>query len=556
MSAHTHPLLYRLQRLNELGIALSAERNPDKLLEEILRGAISLTNADGGTLYLLDEEQKRLCFSIVITQSLNIFTGGTSGKPVNIVPLDLYDAQGLPVLTTVAVHAALKRITLHVTDVYGSDEFDFSRVKAFDKAFGYRTHSLLAVPLIDHQNDVIGVLQLINALDNDGKPRTFASSDAHLAESLASQAAVALTNRRLIDEQKALFDAVIEMIATAIDEKSPYTGGHCRRVPEIAHMIAEAACNTRDGPLASFQMQDADFYELRVAALLHDCGKVTTPVHVMDKSTKLYTLVDRIEHVETRLELLRRDRTLLALQRRFPEVAQALAADVELQEELADLDQSRTFLRRVNVGGERMTPEDQQRVRALANRYLWQDNQGVTQPMLTPNEVENLNIARGTLTLDERKVIENHVTVTIKMLSGLPFPKHLRQVPEFAGGHHERTDGTGYPLGLRGEQMSVQARIMAVADIFEALTAHDRPYKKPMPLSQSLEILCDLCRRGQIDKDIFRVFVQQQVYLTYARKHLSPEQIDCVDESKLLCALEGAAPTTPAPIPRCHCCRE
>ncbi len=390
MSAHTHPLLVRLQRLNELGVALSSERDPDKLLEEILRGAMSLTHADGGSLYLLDESQQLLRFSIVITESMGIFSGGTSGLPVGIPPLQMYTADGQPNLATVAVHAALQRITLHVTDTYGNSTFDFSKVKEFDRVFGYRTHSLLAVPLIDHQNDVIGVLQLINALDNDGKPRVFSSSDAHLAESLASQAAVALTNRRLIDAQKALFDAVIEMIATAIDEKSPYTGGHCRRVPEIAQMIATAACATTHGPLADFTMNTADFYELKVAALLHDCGKVTTPVHVMDKSTKLHTLFDRIHLVDTRIELLRRERTLAALQRRFPEVAAALATDPELQQELTELKGARDFLRKVNIGGERMMPEDQQRVRTLAAQHTWQDYDGQPQHFLDHDEIENL----------------------------------------------------------------------------------------------------------------------------------------------------------------------
>jgi HD-GYP domain-containing protein (c-di-GMP phosphodiesterase class II) len=369
------------------------------------------------------------------------------------------------------------------------------------------------------------VLQLINATDpKTGEIVAFSPSDQRLAESLASQAAIALTNRMLINQLEHLFESFINLINSAIDEKSPYTGGHCQRVPVLTMLLAEAVNETKSGPLKNFHMTEEDRYELKIAGLLHDCGKVTTPVHVVDKATKLETLFDRIQLIDTRFEVLKRDVEIEALRKGLDER--------EIRDRLRELDDDRRFLHACNIGGERMKDEDVARVRRIAKRR-WRDVAGHEADFLTEDEVNNLTIRAGTLTEDERKIINNHIVATIKMLESLPWPRHLTRVPEYAGGHHERMDGKGYPKGLTRDQMSVQARCMGIADIFEALTAKDRPYKKGKTLSESLEILGRMRINNHVDPDLFDVFVRRKVYYKYAEMFLDPEQIDQVDESRI-----------------------
>ena len=523
------------EQLGDLGIALSSERNINRLLEIILMAAKRITRADAGTLYLLDTERRALRFEIIRTDSLGISMGGTSGKPISFPPVRLYDEAGKPNHANVAAYAALSGKTVNIDDAYAAEGFDFSGTKAFDQKTGYRSTSFLTVPMLDHEGEIIGVLQLINALNRQTDSIIpFPGDDVHLTESLSSQAAIALTNRRLIKQLEDLFESLIGLINTAIDEKSPYTGGHCERVPKLTMLLAEAVNSTHQGPLKDFSMSERDKYELKIAGLLHDCGKITTPVHVVDKSTKLQTLFDRIHLVDARFEVLKRDAeiTMLRALHEEQEKKDTEAIRAEYEARIRQLDEDREFLRQCNIGGEFMSEEMQQRVRQIAT-YQWRDTEGKTSNFLSDTEVENLNIRAGTLSAEEREIINHHIDVTIKMLESLPWPKHLKNVPEYAGGHHERMDGKGYPKGLTREQMSLQARMMGIADIFEALTAKDRPYKKGKTLTESLAILGKFKLGGHIDPDLFDIFVREKVYLTYAKQFLSPEQIDEVDLSKI-----------------------
>ncbi len=536
MDSETSHLLERLRRLNDIGVALSAESSTERLLERILESARELTNADGGTLYLRGEEDS-LHFEIMLNESLGIRLGGTSGEAIGFEPLPLYDDAGRPNHTMVAAHAALEKVTVNIPDAYEVEAFDLSGTRAFDTKTGYRSKSFLTVPMVNHEGRVIGVLQLINAR-RGGAVVPFSAEDQQLVESLSSQAAVALTNKKLIDAQRRLFEAFIELIAGAIDDKSPYTGGHCRRVPELTMMLADAASRTDTGPLADFAMTEEDRYELKIAGWLHDCGKVTTPEYVVDKATKLETIHDRIHEVDTRFEVLKRDAAIRMLQRVLAAQSRGERVDHEaeqagLQTEMAALQDDRDFLRTSNVGGEFMSDEDIERIRRIA-RYRWKNAAGREVNLLTDDELHNLCIRKGTLNEKEREVINYHIVATIRMLEALPFPSYLKNVPEYAGGHHERMDGKGYPKGLTREQMSVQARVMGVADIFEALTARDRPYKPGMKLSRALEILSRMRDDHHIDPDIFAVFVREGVYMDYARRFLEPEQMDEVDHGALL----------------------
>ncbi len=516
-------MLSRIEQLNHIGIALSVEQDKTHLLETILSGAQYLTNADAGTLYLL--EDKKLHFTIINNQSMAIMQSDNNCGQTQFPAISLYDEHGQANKTTVAACTALTGNTINIPDIHNHNEFNFSGTQAYDADSGYTSRSFLNVPLSDHEGEIIGVLQLINPIDKQTKEITsFSDEDQQLVESLASQAAIAITNQRLIAELKHLMEKFIEVIANAIDEKSPYTGHHCRRVPEIAMLMADAINTHTDGPLADFNLDDKQCYELKIAALLHDCGKITTPVHVADKATKLETIFDRIELIQSRYEILRRDIEITHLKQQLEKQNPNHSSDT-LEQQLQQLDEEFEFLKHANKGTEFMPEAAALRVKEISRR-TWKNSQGEVRPLLNSEEISNLTIAKGTLLDAERQVINQHITMTINMLEALPFPKHLSNVPEIAGNHHERMDGKGYPRGLKREEMSVQARLMGIADIFEALTASDRPYKKPMALSQALKILANMATGGHIDPDLFEIFVQQKVYLRYAEKNLHPDQID------------------------------
>ena len=528
-------LFTSLEYLNRIGISLSQEKDINRLLETILTAAKTITNADGGTLYRLIDG--KLKFEIVLNDSLKIAMGGTTGVPVPFYPIPLHEANGTENNHMVAAYAALHDETVSIADAYTADGFDFSGTRNFDKKTGYRSTSFLTIPMKDHEGEIIGVLQLLNAQDENKQVIPFTSEDQRLAESLASQAAIALTNRMLINQLEELFESLIDLINSAIDDKSAYTGGHCKRVPALTMMLAEAASDATVGPLADFKMTEKDRYELKIAGLLHDCGKITTPVHVVDKATKLETIFDRIEYVAQRFEILKRDAELEMLKATLTAHARgddlaAQRAELEFHARIKQLDDDRAFLRRANVGVERMSAGDQARVDQIAS-YRFKNEDGETTAFLSADEKDNFNIPYGTLTPSERKTINHHIDATIKMLEALPWPRHLVRVPEYAGGHHERMDGKGYPRGLTREQMSVQARVMGIADIFEALTAKDRPYKVGKTLSESLNILGKFKLNGHIDPDLFDVFVREKVYLKYAQQFLDSAQVDAVDEGAI-----------------------
>jgi HD-GYP domain-containing protein (c-di-GMP phosphodiesterase class II) len=575
----------RYRRLIDLGIALSSERNHNRLMEMILLGAKELTNADGGTLYLADDSGRALRFEIVRTDSLGIALGGTTGRPIPFPPVRLFNDAGDQNHKNVSSHAALTGNTVNIDDAYNSDKFDFTGTKAFDSKNGYRSTSFLTVPLKNHDGDVVGVLQLINARAPTGKTVPFSVEITPLIEALASQAAVALDNQMLLDAQKNLFKAFIQVLASAVDAKSAYTGGHCRRVPELANMLTHAAATATSGPFADFHLSEDEWYELEVAGGLHDCGKVTTPEYVVDKATKLETLYNRIHEIRTRFEVVKRD-IEIAYWKAVAKGGDRQALEIERDRKLGEINADYAFVAECNVGGEFMAPEKVERLKTIA-AVTWQrtldDTIGLSweeahrkpketpslpateflladktehivphdKPALAPDnpwgfvvkppphkfnlgEIYNLSIGRGTLTAEDRFHINDHIVQTIIMLEALPFPKTLKRVPEWAGGHHEKMDGSGYPKGLKREQMSIPARIMAIADIFEALTARDRPYKTPKKLSECIKILSFMKKDNHIDSELFELFLTSGVYKQYAEAFLLPEQIDEVDIGQYL----------------------
>ena len=476
LQLHPEQIAQRLDQLTELSVELGRGAaagmlhggDITPLLERIVLVAKDMTGADGGTLYRPSADGHSLEFHISINDSLGLRQGASAGVAVGVPGVALWLEDGAPNLASVAAYAAHRRVSVNIDDVYQSGDFNFSGMRAFDGHYGYRSTSFLTVPMSDHEGELIGVLQLINAQDRaTGAVQAFSATDQRFIEALAAQAAVALTNQLLLRQLEQLLESLVNLINIGIDEKSPYTGRHCQFVPELTMLLADAAHATQTGPLADFRLSENERKQLWLAGLLHDCGKITTPVHVVDKATKLETIFDRIALIDTRYEVLLRD---------------AEDDDVDF---------------------------------------------------LDADETENLTIRAGTLTAAERAIVNNHISVSIRMLEALPWPKHLQKVPEYAGGHHERMDGKGYPRGLTKEQMSVPARLMAIADIFEALTARDRPYKKGKSLSESLRILGNFSLNGHIDPELFDVFIRSKVYLTFAEKHMHPSQIDAVDEAAI-----------------------
>lgn len=524
--------LRRLELLLRVGVALSAETDTSRLLETILLEAKELTRADGGTLYVRQDEES-LHFAIMRTDSLGIAIGGTTGRPATLPPIPLRDPEsGAPNHRHIASYAALRKQSINIPNAYDTTSFDFSGTKAFDERNGYRSVSFLTIPMMDAEGRVVGVLQLINSRDaKTGEVVPFDDLDQQTVEVLASQAGVALQNKVLRDAQRDLLESFIRMIAAAIDAKSDYTGGHCERVPLIAEMLARAACDTKSGPFADFSLSEQEWYELHIGAWLHDCGKVVTPVHVMDKSKKLETIFDRIETVKARFEVLMRDARLAAYEReKAGEDPVQVAA--WLEQELAALRDDLAFLEKTNFGGEFLPREGQERIKKIAQRSV--EIGGQRAPLLSEEEVQNLSVSRGTLTDKERLIINAHMVHTVNILNALPFPPQLRRVPEYATGHHEKMDGTGYPRGIYAGDMSVPARIMAVADVFEALTALDRPYKQPKKLSEVMSIMGRMKEQHHLDPDVFDLFITSGVYRKYAEQNLPPELVDAVDEAKLL----------------------
>jgi len=520
----------RIHRLSEIGIALSTERNSNKLFEMILKQARNISNADGRTLYSKNEEGN-LQFEILRNDTMNTIMGGTSGVDIPYDPVQLWIDDSTPNQTNVSAYVALTGKTVNIGDAYEEEGFDFTGTKAFDKNTGYRSKSFLTVPLKNHENDIIGVVQLINARDKNDNVIPFNDDMQEQVESLASQGAVALTNKKLVEELKTLFESFIQLIATAIDKKSEYTGGHCTRVPVITMMLADAVAETTEGKYKDFSMTEDERYELYIAAWLHDCGKVATPPHVVDKGTKLETIFDRIELIRTRMALLKKDAEIAFLKRQLNgEPSQDY--DEEYNSSIKELEENMAFLEKSNVGGEFMKPEDQEKVKSIGQKKVLMF--GNNENFLTDNEIENLSIKKGTLLPEEREIINDHIVITIEMLEQLPYPKQLKNVPEFAGGHHEKMDGTGYPKGLKEDQMSPQAKIMAIADIYEALTAPDRPYKDGKKISDAMRIMGFMKNDYHIDEDLFEIFVKTGVYKKYADKFVAKNQIDEVDEELAL----------------------
>jgi HD-GYP domain-containing protein (c-di-GMP phosphodiesterase class II) len=578
-----------VQDFVEISKALSAEPDFDRLLERILAHVRTACHADGGGIALVSDDGQQFAFALIVNPRIALHQGGTSGNPISAAPVVLPEMASATLRSSPAEFAIRTGHTLIVDDIAADAHYDWAPLQQRYAHTDYRCQSFLIMPLRNRKNEIIGVLELVNARGDDADALTgFRPEVVSYAEALSSQAAIALDNRRLLKAQKDLLDAFIQLIAGAIDAKSPYTSGHCQRVPELARLLAHAAHDSEAAAFRDFHLSDEEWYELHIASWLHDCGKVTTPEYVVDKATKLECLYNRIHEVRMRFEVLWRDAQIEQYQALLSGSIDEATLQRQLDARLTQLREDFAFVAECNVGGEFMADERIARLLAIGSqpwKRYFDDRIGLSHEeqlrkektaapalpaveTLLANKVEhiierdagrspfgdnihgfdmevpahafnhgelhNLSIRRGTLTDEERFKINEHITQTIMLLGKLPFPRELRRVPRWAGTHHEKLDGSGYPRRLHAEQLSIPDRIMAIADIFEALTASDRPYKKAKTLSETLRIMSFMRNDNHICPDLFALFLTSGTYLDYARRFLTPDQIDAVDVSAYL----------------------
>jgi HD-GYP domain-containing protein (c-di-GMP phosphodiesterase class II) len=550
--------------------SLAGENNFDSLLQRITRETSKISQADGVLTYLLNDAGDQLD------------------------PGTLYDSDkgnlaidNLPVLPTGTGQPLADAASSKSFSVIRLDKEQSHEMAALLEELETENLTLFALPLRNRQGECIGVLCLLYRGNHSEFDAEEHQAQIAFVQALSGFAAVSLESRHLLMMQEALLDAFIKLIAGAIDAKSPYTGGHCQRVPELTRMLAQAACDSNEAPFEEFRLGKEEWEALDIASWLHDCGKVTTPEYVVDKATKLETIYDRIHEIRMRFEVLKRDAEIRCLEQAALGGDRAELEDI-LAQEHRQLDEEFAFVAECNLGGEFMAPERVEHLRQIAGKtwmrtlddrigISWEELQRREKKPASPlpateklidnkvwhliersdadrmpddnrwgfrldvpeykynrGELYNLETGRGTLTHEERYKINDHMVQTIIMLEKLPYPKHLREVPAIAGGHHETMDGKGYPKRLHRDQMSLTARMMAIADIFEALTASDRPYKKAKTLSEAIRIMSFMRNDQHIDPDLFKLFLASGTWLEYGRKFLDPEQLDEVDVTSYL----------------------
>ncbi|MFZ6873524.1 HD domain-containing phosphohydrolase [Undibacterium sp. Di27W] len=541
----------------DIASSLASETNYDKLLARVLKEMSEITEAKSGMLYLYQPQD----------QTMQVVQAYADHEVLEAATqcISMTDEDHPVILACKSRSSICQLLPADLTRY-------FSTLPATD-----HITTLIAIPLKDRNNTLVGAIALVidDAAIDPGRQA--------MAEAVSGAAAIAIENQRLIQEQKTLLEAFIQLIASAIDAKSPYTGGHCQRVPVLTKLLAQAACKETEGPFAGFQLTETEWEELHIAAWLHDCGKVTTPEYIVDKATKLETLYDRIHEIRMRFEVLKRDAEISYWKAVAETPDQQEKLKTELDKTLAELDEEFNFIATCNEGGEFMAADKIARIKQIAERSWtrtlsdrigishdekerkdrapepalpvqeqllsdkaehifsraerdnvrpdnpWGFKVKVPEHLYNRGEVYNLTVARGTLSEEERYKINEHMIQTIMMLEKLPFPRHLAKVPEIAGGHHEKMDGTGYPKRLMAADMSIPARMMAIADIFEALTAADRPYKKGKTLSEAIKIMGFMKKDLHIDPELFTLFLRSGVYLEYGKMFMQKEQIDAVD---------------------------
>ncbi len=515
--------LKHISRLTDIGIALSSEQDIDKVFELILQEAVSFTNADGATIYMISTDKKFLNFEIVYNSSLEINMGGLK-NPIAWDPIPLYDESGLKSTTCLVAHVYHNKVIEALEDVYEQDLFDFSGTRKNDLQNNYRTKSVIAIPFLNHENEVIGVIQLINAMDEKGKIVSFKEEHCLFLKSMASQAAITLSNKYLILNLENLIFQFIKAIGSGLDRKSKYTGNHIKRVAELTEMISQKIDKIEDGHYSEVKFSKDQLKEISIAAWMHDIGKMITPEYILDKATKLEMINDKVDLIEMRFRL-----AITILEKEYIEAKYVsnYFKGIDIKSKIDKLEDDLYFIKKINYGNIFVSDEMKQRVDEISQQSFEYEDE--TFQLLEDDERYYLKTTWGTLTQEEFQLMKEHVEITWEMLSQLTFPKKYENIALYAAAHHEKLNGKGYPKGLSDGDIPLQARILTIADIFEALTSVDRPYKKAITLSETLKIMAEMVKRHELDKNLFTFFLDNNIYLDYAKNNMNFEQLDKVD---------------------------
>ncbi len=542
---------------------LSSEDNVNDFIAKVMDTAAGLANADGCFFFHVTPTHfLNLIYSHI--KSLKASVSGTSNMrwfPSVFLPDINNNTKKRP-----PEACAINGDIINSDNIFNEANLDVSAFKKFDDESDYTTISFLVFPLFDSRHHIIGVAQFINALDNHGKIIRFSRDKQEKMTAICQLIAIMLERRQLSETYTQLLESFVDVLAKAIDAKSPYTGLHCQKVPIITRMLASAAIAETEGPLKNFEMTEDDWYTLHIASWLHDCGKIITPEYIIDKAVKLETIHNRIHEIRTRFEVLRRDAHIEYLQKRLQNVDTQENLQAEFVAKIKQLNDDFEFIAQCNIGDTALTKQDIARLDSISElsftRYFnrmaglsWNEKKLINTPsayskpevehilqdrpeqlasLYNQGELTNLKINQGTINTAEREKINEHIVTTINMLKNLPFPPELSNIVEYAGSHHERVDGKGYPNGLTGEQMSIPAKIMAIADVYEALTARDRPYKEPKKLSEVLKIMRDMKNDGHLDPDLYELFIKSNVYMDYAKEYIDASQIDEINPEEFL----------------------
>ena len=496
------------KKLNQIGIALSSEKNILKLLEMILAESRDLTNCDAGTFYRIDKKKKKLLFTVVHNDTMKEYSGGTSGETPSLPPLGLYDENNNPILNAVAAYVFHKSTVVNMPDAY-LDKTPLSEgSKFYEKISGYRTNSMLVVPMVNHDNHVIGVLQLLNAKDKTGTIIPFEEEFNDIIHSLGSQAAVALDTVELIDDIEKLLDSIIKYTVNAIDERSPHTAGHSSRVAKFTKKIAQLINEQSEGPFKNISFTEEQLKEIWVSGLMHDVGKIGVPEAVLEKQNRLDGA--NFQLVLDRFSRIRENIIFNSKIRNLKNDNDEDTKDDQLKSELKEWQNQFDFINWLNKPG--FLPDEKEMILDEIAQKTYIDVEGNKHSYLTENELISMKIKKGSLNDEERSQIQRHIIVTKTLLSKLPFPEKWKNVPFYASCHHEHVNGGGYPNGLKGDEIPLPARIMCVADVWDAVTAQDRPYKPPHSPEKACEILKSGAKFGEFDKDVVDLFIASRIW--------------------------------------------
>ncbi len=477
----------QIERLLSIGIALSSEKDHFRLLEMIVSEARQVTNCDAGTLFLSGDNQ--LHFKIVQNETLGIFLGGNR-EEIALPPVQL-------TRTSVSAIAALDRKVINIPNVYDNQEYDLTGPQKYDALTGYHTQSMLVVPLENHQGEIIGVLQLINARDEQNVVVPFAHDLERVVASLASQAAVSLTNMQYLADIDLLFQSFVQVLSTAIDARTPYNANHSGNIASLVEKFAAYLDSIDTGPFRECHFSKSHIAQLTMAAWLHDIGKLAIPLTVMDKETRLG---NQLPLVLSRLDVI-------LLQTKLRHYEEGVSVTTEIQK----IAKAREIILKANNPATFVDDSLIADLQQIAGLH-YQDGNGQEIAWLSEDELVALSVRKGTLTEVERKIMESHVAITERMLEKISFNTQYKDVPKWAVEHHEFLDGSGYLKGLKDRELSLESRMLTMLDIFDALTAADRPYKKAMPKERAFQILQSMVSEGKLDEDLVNAFQDSQVW--------------------------------------------